>query len=316
MEPTFQDDYEREFIERDAQYPADLRPAGDNIAETQSLGDMSASPAGEPNLKYDVRSTFDSRPVNGYDFNITSKHEFHGNSGSPQSFTCFQVPQGYVAIPRGWYVQFYPVPLITDLDGVLFTPQLDGADISYNIDVPIGVISDQELTGFFVADEFQKVGFRVTSALTFPGNPSAYNMSVRVYGNLLLKDNIPAQFQVANRCDTCGGIARVAGYTQEAPAAITRVDRTSAAPPGVIGPPPPPVIIEAPPPAPLAPTPKCPPNQIMWNGKCTPCAPGAQVNAAGTGCVQTIKAAKSFSGFAGHPSYGRPLLGSRPFRRR
>src|SRR5262245_22300833 len=109
----------QEFIEeREQQFPPDTRPGGDVRASTGALGDFNRTPAGEPDLKYDVRSTFDSRPVNAYDFNTTGRFYFPGADETPltEQFGVFVVPEGFVAIARKWYFTISPVPFMLTID--------------------------------------------------------------------------------------------------------------------------------------------------------------------------------------------------------
>ena len=211
----------QDFIDRDPQAPPDNRPSGDVVGEGRAYSDFNRTPAGEPDLKFDVRSIFDSRPVNAYDFNISGQFTYAGND-TPETFVVFTVPEGYVAIVRDWYHEFFPTPVIGSNRDILMTPQVARADVQNNIDVPIGSVAQKPfLELFFLADEFQEVGFRINSPLVIPTTEGT-NLSVRLHGTFLLKRNIPYQFEVANPCGGCGGELRVAPSPLTAPPTTTR----------------------------------------------------------------------------------------------
>lgn len=185
-------DLDNDFIDREKQLPADVRTLPPDVANYEAAGlAMRAAPAGEPPDDYNVRSVYDSRPLNGFDFNITDSAPF---VSSNLEILTFDVPQGYVCVLR--HITYFVTnpPAINSLQDVLGTLRRANADVAYNIDIPIGAA--RELDCFLIADEFEEVGFKVTSTGVYQ---DASNIVAHFYGQFLLKTNIPAPFEIANR---------------------------------------------------------------------------------------------------------------------
>lgn len=198
----------QEFIDREQQFPPDFNAGPADMARAKTLtADMYATPPGEPPSDFDVRSIYDSRPVNAYDFNLV------GNSGEiaagPNSATVlFTVPNGFVAIPRKWIIWYEPGVVFTSPSDSLATIITSGADLPYNADIPIDDYTDSPLETFYVVNENQEFGVRIAYSDAVPANTIIF---VHVYGNLLPKVGAVApQFQVANevRIRTGSGAAR------------------------------------------------------------------------------------------------------------
>lgn len=252
----------QEFIEqREHQFPPDPSElVGAFSDQAQANAAVKTTPPGDPNQKFDVRSTFDSRPVNGYDFNIAATALL--SDEEPTIIDLFTVPEGYIAIPRIWHHFTTPSFPIVSRNDITASLRLDDANVQNNINIPIGVESDELIRSFFVADEFQVVQVAVLPpAVAFPAGTT---ITFHVYGNFLLKHNYPAIFEVANPCGGCGDTPNIA--MPPAPRVIPAT-RFVAPPP----PPPPPPPASAPPPPPPPPKPK----PILW-GQAAP-SPGSRV---------------------------------------
>jgi hypothetical protein len=182
-----------EFIDREHQLPADVRLTPPDVAgDVASLRALAIAPHGEPPADYTVRSIFDSRPLQGYDFNIICPtDEFNGD----EVFS-FTVPSGVVAVVRE-FKHFFTNPSATNKNpsGTLVSFQKNGANIQYNHDIPVGADTiANPVKLFFVADEFDVVSARLVGAVN--GTHIAY---VWFYGNFLLKTGRPATFEIANK---------------------------------------------------------------------------------------------------------------------
>jgi hypothetical protein len=163
---------------------------------------MRVAPAGEPPADYDVRSVYDSRPVQGFDFNITAET---GETSSPFVVE-WQVPEGFVAVVRALHHWFDPAPMITSRQEITLTLLRDGNDVRFNVEIPVGSESDELVKCFAIYDEFQMVGARLVT----PGavvNTAAF---VHFYGNFLLKTDTTPAFQIANPVGRKLGPPRVA----------------------------------------------------------------------------------------------------------
>lgn len=188
-----------EFIEREIQRPPEDTPgfvAQDATASAQS--DLAETPLGAPPTDYDVRSTYDSRPVNGYDFMIAVTAAAEGGN----TFTMeFEVRQGFVGVLREFSHFFTdnPQPAVINRAEVLATLRRNGTDVLDNADIPVGVSSDSIWKGFVIADEFNTLGVRIV----LQGLLTAAECVAVFYGNYLLKTGVASPFEIANR--TKGG---------------------------------------------------------------------------------------------------------------
>lgn len=180
-----------EFIEeREHQLPPANETGGEHAAEGRATDAMERAPAGEPPKDHDVRSVYDSRPVQGFDFNITDET---GEGAFPFTLE-FTVPEGFVCVLRALHHWFDPAPLVPSRNNVQMTLLRNGNDVRFNVDIPVGAESDELVKCFLIADEFETVGVRLTSGLAVV-DTAAF---VHFYGNFLLKTDSTAQFQIAN----------------------------------------------------------------------------------------------------------------------
>jgi hypothetical protein len=187
----------REFIDRDHQYPPDTNTrAGDQLRTQSSVDAMKAAPRGEPLKAFDVRAVYDSRPVQGFDFNINVAGTPIAVSSSVFIAT-FQVPSGYVAVLRTFHHSFTPPPIIVNRSDIKATLLLNKQNVQYNANIPIGIESDGVIDCFVIADEFNTLGVRIdgsAATLSIAGSiPQCH-----FYGQFLLKTGIPKNFEIAN----------------------------------------------------------------------------------------------------------------------
>lgn len=190
----------QEFIDREHQLPADARSAaGVNSAGNAQLESLATTPRGEPPKAFDVRATYDSRPVQGFDYNIPDDIAIALSSeGAVSVDLTFIVPTGYIAVQRRFRHWFNPAPAITSRQQCTVTFLVSGATVPYNELIPIGLTNDELADGFFIADEKQTLTARVTVAA---GVALVTQLYCVFYGNLILKTGVPSPFEIANPTD-------------------------------------------------------------------------------------------------------------------
>lgn len=182
----------QDFIEREGKpLPADPRKVAAGVVP----GVLDRVPLGTPPVDFDVRSTFDVRPVNGTDFTFsaTSQPTAIGESGATWSFE-FSVPNGFVAVVR-WF-QFWagsPTGSNTEIKDWVASLQRNGVDFAYNTGIYIGPVSER-MPCFMLVDELNTFGVFVTNA-TIDGAPDAY---LNIHGNLLIKTGRAFPYEIAN----------------------------------------------------------------------------------------------------------------------
>lgn len=184
-----------EFELRQRQLPADRRAR--NVAGrawTQARDEVDKTPLGAPPKPVDVRSVYDTRPVNAFDFNIVETAG--AEEGTAVRIVNFSVPEGFVCVLRNFDIWFETAVFAgEDKSDVTWTLLLNGGAFPYNEDVPFGVAVDRE-TCFMIADEFNTVGLRIVSTA---GNFSSGAVTfARFYGNFLLKSGLPASLEIGN----------------------------------------------------------------------------------------------------------------------
>lgn len=197
-----------EFEGRNRQLPANLDQSRLYGLSEKSRQALNTTPLGTPPDCYDVRSVYDSRPVNATDFNIIGSFNFVGE-GAETTIIEMEVPEGYIGVLRQVHVWFEPVYGQNRSDvSASFT--LNGADVPYNQDLFVGGDTD-DLETFILGNEFNRMGLRVTlnDGLLPDDDFMCY---VRFYGNFLLKSNRPLPAEIANpsmdaRCATAPTVA-------------------------------------------------------------------------------------------------------------
>lgn len=184
-----------EFELRQRQLPADKNSRNAaGRAWTHAREEIDRTPLGPPPKPVDVRSVYDTRPVNGFDFNIVENAG--AEEGTAVRLLNFQVPEGFICVLRNFDIWFETATFPSEeKSGVTWTLLLNGGAYAYNEDVPFGVAVDRE-TCFMIADEFNSVGLRIVStAGNFSSGAETY---ARFYGNFLLKSGLPAALAIGN----------------------------------------------------------------------------------------------------------------------
>lgn len=179
--------------QRERQLPASrgISPGAQAAAARTALD---ATPLGPVRLGYDVRSVFDSRPVNAWDFNIPVT--FAGEPSNPVTVS-FTVPNGLVAVLRR-VITFLEDPIPADVlrKDVLLTLLLNQGVVPNNESIPVGVEQDGLVNCFVVADQGSVLSARfVVSAAIIAQAP---DFVAHFYGTFLQKTSIPPQFEIAN----------------------------------------------------------------------------------------------------------------------
>jgi hypothetical protein len=184
----------------DTQAPADLRESGiaDMIGVDQAIDAMVATPIGEPDSDFDVRSVYDSRPVNAYDFNFSANADL-SSEGSGFSWTVtFTVPNGYRAVPREWDVLYDPgFASANSYSDSFVTIQQSGAALPNNGPITVGIGTYDPIKTFFLCEENTTFGMTGFTALTNSSQASSVN--VNVYGNLIPVSEVALPFCIANQ---------------------------------------------------------------------------------------------------------------------
>ena len=197
-----------------------------------------------PTQRQTVQSVFDVRPINGRDFISTASAEMRATydletmlridtaNNSDPAITTFTVPEGYVALIRGFkfcivdytktlannYNDQFPGITYIESPFISIAQGLAGPEVSLKIDNTIVPNYDlMDNLGFFI-DDFQEcyvlvdagetfqLSVRCPAALDLPVYPSSpsnnqmlYNVTSVIKGNLLLKTGVPARYEVGTR---------------------------------------------------------------------------------------------------------------------
>jgi hypothetical protein len=186
-----------EFAEQREEWQAgaDLdQPGSDLLQDSTAVTAMQQAPLGEPPVDFDVRCVYDSRIVNGYDFNFSSPISASSTTGWSATFT---VPVGYRAVPRKWSVQFDQV-ITGAASGSTATIQQNGAGLANNGPIIIGMGTDGPIETFFLCEEnttFGIAGQNTNAVISYTG-------AVNVYGNLIPVSQVALPMAAANEHQT------------------------------------------------------------------------------------------------------------------
>lgn len=187
---------EREFIGREQQFPpSSARVSGESLEAAKAKRGVSAAPLGEPPQDFGVRSVYDVRPVNAFDFNVTLGPVVVSEEDAFDPVN-FAVPDGFVGVLREvHYWSQSPVPDVERTD-IALSIQLNKVDYTLNTEIPVGSgTGANPITCFVVADQGQLLGVR----FSIPGTLlTPFDAFVLLYGNLLPKTECPANYQIAN----------------------------------------------------------------------------------------------------------------------
>lgn len=199
---------------RTPRVPVDMR----NNAAARAAA--AAAQIGSPQLDFDVRSVYDSRPVQGRDFNQWFFFSTEGGGTVPGTFflQSFVVPTGYVAVVRrimfrtsnANYTGPYQNEMTVLRNGAQVMPEVlpfvpfnpvDGEAAPLET-IPISDGESFDL--FLIADEGDTVGVRLFSSDGDPDVSDEFQYFLGFYGQFLLKTGVPAAFQIANQAGVKG----------------------------------------------------------------------------------------------------------------
>lgn len=233
-----------EFEARQRQLPASHKRymGGGSLAKSRT--DLSRTPLGSPPVCADVRSVFDVRPINAFDFAISKTDGVQSDTISTFATCEMIVPDGFVAVLRSLDIDLTTGVPVGDYH---YDLMLNGSVFGYNERIYFGNAKD-DCKHYMIADEFNRIGARVV--ITPPITTDDAFLRVTFRGTFLLKTEQPAHLEIANPTENC------------------RPVQTLRKPP----PPPPPIpVFVAPSPAPIAPIapPKVaqvakPPFPVSW----------------------------------------------------
>ncbi len=183
-----------EFAEQreEWQYHADLEiPGADLLQDASAVQGMLTAPLGEPPTDFDVRCIFDSRIINGYDFNYSAAVNQPSGAGWAVSFN---VPNGYRAVPRKWSVQFDSPPAGPMRNSTATVTQ-GGAALPNNGPIIIGMGTDEPIETFFLCEENTAFGISGANSNATTG----IEVNVNVYGNLIPVTDKALPLSVSNQ---------------------------------------------------------------------------------------------------------------------
>lgn len=187
---------------------ADLNRATDLIHQTET---QKINPRPPP-LLFEVISTYDSRPVQGYDFqksgcNVIDWIADGGGSTFDEIFFDFVVPQNTVAVLRSFRYELINPPVNHVTEGFCWLQ----SDIYVN-DLPVReyfqmlhpTIMAEPFPAFVVVDEQRTIRLRLS--VFDPDNTEFFGDLVgeqtpvmnALYGNIILKTGVPIEFEIAN----------------------------------------------------------------------------------------------------------------------
>lgn len=187
-------------------------PGADLLQDDASLTAMQQAPLLIPDVDFEVRSVYDSRPINAYDFNFSGTSAFAGE-GEPnvQEWSVeFQVPKGYRAVPREWDVFFDSPPTVLAKNSRVSLEQ-QGAAVPNNSGIIVGMgTGSRPIKSFFVCEE--NTTFGISGVVTLPNNSTqASTISVNCYGNLIPVNDCALPFTIADQLQNPALINKLLG---------------------------------------------------------------------------------------------------------
>ena len=176
-------------------------PGADLLQDDASVAAMQAAPLTTPSVDFEVRSVYDSRPINAYDFNFSAATNFTSpaDPGTVATWQAtFTVPTGYRAVPRDWEVLFDEPPTgIASASTV--TLQQNGAAIPNNGPIIVGMgTGSRPIKSFFVCEE--NTTFGIQGEIDVGVNSTqASTISINVHGNLIPVSDCALPFAIADQ---------------------------------------------------------------------------------------------------------------------
>jgi hypothetical protein len=176
-------------------------PGADLLGQEASTQAMQATPLTPPNVDYEVRSVYDSRPINAYDFNFSAATEFTSppDPGTIATWEAtFTVPTGYRAVPRDWDVFFDTPPNVIASKSTV-TLQQQGAAVPNNGPMIIGMgTGPTPIKSFFICEENTTFGIQGSINVGVNSTQSS-TISINVHGNLIPVTDCALPFTIADQ---------------------------------------------------------------------------------------------------------------------
>jgi hypothetical protein len=186
------------------------QPSADLNRQTSIIDDITKMPPSRraPPLNFYVQSTYDSRPIQGYDFQaskITSiSFETSGNF-SAVSMT-YTVPENTIAIVRGYRYQVSPIPvgIVTEGSTWLQSDFFDnGTPIREHVGMYHAVFMREFIPTFFIVDERHVITFQLSqdpdSEISDSMDGEIAGVLFEIFGNLIPKTGIPKEYEIASK---------------------------------------------------------------------------------------------------------------------
>lgn len=168
-----------------------------------------SAPLGDVPGAYDVRSVYDSRPVNAADFNICTSADLSGVETTPGTLK-MTVPRGYVAVLRRVRTAVEPAPAISFRRQIQATLTHNGATVPNQQSIFVGAEQDSLLECWVIADELDTLGVNLSYFETDGTTPQAFPADTvgeaQFYGQLLVKTGRSINYEIANPCGQCGEV--------------------------------------------------------------------------------------------------------------
>jgi len=188
--------FRQEFADQRGDGQADTDFSQSDVNYDQAyLDHMVSSPIGEPQGDYDVRSVYDSRPVNAYDFNFSGFATYTIGITPIGWEVQFTVPPGYRAIPKEWSV-WYDRPAINPASASTVSVLQNGTNLPNNQNIIIGQGTTLPLKTFFICEEGTTFG--MTGTQQSAGTPITTNVNVQVWGTLIPVSEVALPYTAAN----------------------------------------------------------------------------------------------------------------------
>ena len=185
----------------DTQAPPDMAnpPGADLLGDAAATAEMIAAPLGGPATDFSIRSVYDSRPVNAYDFNYSQAVEVTNANGAGTTVLWaanFSAPNGYRAIPRKWDIFLDPPHAVGPPADSLVSITQSNAAIPNNQNIILGLGTDEPIETFFVCEE--NTVFGASGATSLIPADTTVNVNVNVHGNLIPVSQVAAPYSIAN----------------------------------------------------------------------------------------------------------------------
>jgi len=196
-----------EFLaQREHQAGADLSSASDITSQGGKVADMAATPPGEPPVDYDVRSVYDSRPVNARDFNFSLSQLGTVSGSGAIVFPEFDFVSaiGWRFVVLEWDIIFSPS--LGTIGGSVYQNTvvnlLGGGGVAdpFNSNIVIGPngTGEEPIKTFMLVEENTRFGLTLVNTDTTLTIAATAEAIVTVHGNALPVTDVQLPYQIAN----------------------------------------------------------------------------------------------------------------------